>query len=95
MSLKKMAPVPYVPHRQSSMVWNAFWNSKIPPTLKDYHQGKIFKRDKFDVDKFGSPISYQIFLSILRMRCVKMGAPRLGCRRGGFSAHCMQCECAT
>ena len=32
--------------------------------------------DKFDVDKFGSTTSYQIFPSILRMRCVKMCAPR-------------------
>ena len=58
-----------------------------------YYRGKILERDKFDVDKFGSPTSYQIFPSILRMRCVKMCAPHMGCRRGGFSARCMQCEC--
>ena len=43
-----------------------------------YHQGKILERDKFDVDKFGSPTSYQIFPSILRMRCVKGRQPSRG-----------------
>ena len=37
--------------------------------------------DKFDVDKFGSPTPNQIFPSILRMRCVKLCAPGMGCRR--------------
>ena len=64
-------------------------------TFLTYWEGKFLERDKFDVDKFGSPTSYQMFPSILRMRCVKMCAPRMGCRRGGFSARCMQCECAT
>ena len=56
---------------------------------------KLLERDKIDVDKFGSPTSYQMLPSILRMRCAKMCARGPGCRRGGFSARCMQCECAT
>ena len=40
-----------------------------------YHWGEILERDKFDVDKFGSPTSYQIFPSILRMRCAKGQQP--------------------
>ena len=43
-----------------------------------YHRGKFLERDKFDVDKFGSPTSYQIFPSILRMRCVKGQPPSRG-----------------
>ena len=43
-----------------------------------HHRGKILERDKFDVDKFGSPTSYQIFPSILRMRCVKGQQPSRG-----------------
>ena len=49
--------------------------------------GGILERDKFDVDKFGCPISYQIFPSILRMRCVKMCAPGMGCRRQPSRGH--------
>ena len=44
----------------------------------EYHRGNILERDKFDVDKFGSPTSYQIFPSILRMRCVKGQQPSRG-----------------
>ena len=43
--------------------------------------GYISGNDKIDVDKFGSPTWYQIFLSILRMRCVKLCALGMGCRR--------------
>ena len=32
------------------------------------------ERDKIVVDKFGSPTSYQMFPSILRMRCAKCAA---------------------
>ena len=44
----------------------------------NYHRGKFLERDKFDVDKFGSPTSYQIFPSILRTRCVKGQQPSRG-----------------
>ena len=67
----------------------------MPTEVKVYHPRIILQRDKFDVDKFASPTSYQIFPSILKVRCVKMCAPRMGCRKGGFFARCMQCECAT
>ena len=35
-----------------------------------YRGGGDLERDKFDVDKFGSPTWYQIFPSIFRMQCV-------------------------
>ena len=50
----------------------------IITSLVIYHRGKFLERDKFDVDKFGSPTSYQIFPSILRMRCVKGQQPSRG-----------------
>ena len=34
--LKNMAPVPHVLHRQSSVVWNSLWRSKMPPIVKDF-----------------------------------------------------------
>ena len=46
-----------------------------------YRGGNNLGGDKFDVDKFGSPTSYQIFPSSLTMRCVKLCAPGMGCRR--------------
>ena len=32
-SLKKMSPIPYVPHRLSAVTWKAFWRSRLPPFL--------------------------------------------------------------
>ena len=52
--------------------------SPLPNLEVQYHRGKILERDKFDVDKFGSTASYQIFPSILRMRCVKGQPPSRG-----------------
>ena len=43
--------------------------------------GYISGDDKIDVDKFGTPTWYQICFSILRMRCVKLCAGGMGCRR--------------
>ena len=43
--------------------------------------GCISGDDKIDVDKFESPTWYQIFLSILRMICVKLCALGMGCRQ--------------
>ena len=50
---------------------------------KKYHWGTNLGEDKVDVDKFGSPPSYQIFPSRLRMLCAKMCAPDTGCKEGG------------
>ena len=47
--------------------------------------GEYFALYKIDMDKFRTPTSYQIFPSILRMQCVKMCAPGMGCRRSGIS----------
>ena len=60
-----------------------------------YRGANYLAQYKIDMDKFRTPTSYEIFPSILRMRCVKLCAPGMGCRRGGFSACCMQCEGAT
>jgi hypothetical protein len=43
-----------------------------------YHRGELLERDKCDVDKFGSPTSYEIFPSILRMRSDKGQQPSRG-----------------
>ena len=37
--------------------------------------GGDLERDKMDVDKFGSPTSYQLFPSILGMRCAIQSPP--------------------
>ena len=66
-------------------------NGSKPGVKEHIPAGGDLERGKIDVDKFGSPTSYQIFPSILRMRCAKMCARGTGCRRGRFSARCMQC----
>ena len=43
---------------------------------------------EMDVDKLGSPPSYQIFPSRLRMLCAKMCAPDMGCRGSVLRATC-------
>ena len=50
--------------------------------------GGNLAEDKIDVDKFGSPPSYQIFPSILRMLCARMCAPDTSCRGGFLRATC-------
>ena len=57
-------------------------------TAHHCHRGKILERAKFDVDKFGSPTSYQIFPSILRMRCVKGQHPSRGHQEITAAIHC-------
>ena len=54
----------------------------------EYIEEEILERDKIDLDNFGSPTSYQIFLSIRRMRCAKMCAPTILCITIGLLRHC-------
>ena len=54
----------------------------------DYRGENYFAQYKIDMDKFRTPTSYQMFPSILRMPCVKMCAPGMGCRRGFLCAAC-------
>ena len=44
--------------------------------------------ENIDVDKFGSPTSYQIFSLISRMLCAKMRALDVGCRGDFLHATC-------
>ena len=53
-----------------------------------YRGANYLAQYKIDMDKFRTPTSYQIFPSILRMRCVKLCAPGMGCRRGFLRAAC-------
>ena len=48
------------------------------PPRTQISSGEILTEDKIDVDTFGSPPSYQIFLSILRVLCAEMCAPDTG-----------------
>ena len=59
------------------------------------HGGKLLERDKIDVDNLEALPRTKYFLQFLRMRCAKMCARGTGCRKGGFSVLCMQCECVT
>ena len=44
-----------------------------PGSSRCYYWGReILDKEKMDVDKFGSPPSWQMFPSVLRMLCAKM-----------------------